>query len=211
MENFSSPTTACSNVPRVRWERFFEDLQDQFDAERDAERTAWATEVERLRLSRVTLRDRLTALALPPGVPLTIDIVGETLTGTLTAVGQDWAALQQPSGTTAIVRLDAVTAVAGEQSALARSALPSPGPAPSLTERMPLGYLLRDLARRRAAMTLTLGDGTVVSGTADRAGADHLDLALHEPGTPRRAASVTGLRLVTFAAVRWLRWEPAGS
>ncbi len=211
MENFSSPRTACSNVRRVRWERFFEDLQDQFDAEWDAERTALAAEAERLRLSRVTLRNRLVALASSPGAPLAVDIGGESLIGRVSAVGQDWAALQQPSGATAIVRLDAVIAVTGEQSALARSALPSPGGTPSLTERMPLGYLLRDLARRRAAITLTLRDGTVVSGTADRAGADHLDLALHEPGTPRRAASVTGLRLVMFAAVRWLRWEPAGS
>ena len=210
MEKFSSPRTGCPNLRRVRWERFFEDLQDQFDAEWDSERIALATEAERLRLSHVTLRDRLAALAAPPGASVSVDVGGQTLSGRLSAVGQDWAALQHPSGGTAVVRLDALLAVAGDQAALARSARSSPGAAPSLAERMPLGYLLRDLGRRRAAMTVTLIDGTVMSGTADRAGADHLDLALHDPGTARRAASVTGVRLVPFAAVRWLRWEPAG-
>ena len=210
MENFSSPRTGCPNVRRVRWERFFEDLQDQFDAEWESERTALATEAERLRLSRVTLRDRLAALAAAPGTSVSIEVGGETLTGTLSAVGHDWAALQHPSGGAAVVRLEAVLAVAGEQAVLARSIRSSPGEAASLTERMPLGYLLRDLVRRRASMTVMLTDGTVLSGTADRAGADHVDLALHEPGTARRAASVTGSRLVAFTAVRWLRWEPAG-
>ena len=48
-----------------------------------------------------------------------------------------------------------------------------------------------------------------VSGTIDRAGADHLDLALHDIDEPRRSASVRGYRLVPFAALSWVRWEGA--
>nr|MDQ2699570.1 hypothetical protein [Actinomycetota bacterium] len=47
----------------MRWDRFFEDLEDQLSSEWEAERAALDTEAERLRLSRVTLRDRLVALA----------------------------------------------------------------------------------------------------------------------------------------------------
>jgi hypothetical protein len=41
----------------------------------------------------------------------------------------------------------------------------------------------------------------VLAGTIDRAGADHLDLALHDAGSPRRARAVTGFRVVPFASV----------
>ena len=47
----------------MRWDRFFEDLEDQLDSEWEAERAALDTEAERLRLSRVALRERLVALA----------------------------------------------------------------------------------------------------------------------------------------------------
>jgi hypothetical protein len=48
----------------------------------------------------------------------------------------------------------------------------------------------------------------VLSGTIDRVGADHLDLALHAPGEWRRAEAVTGVATVGFGglyAVRSLR------
>ena len=41
----------------------------------------------------------------------------------------------------------------------------------------------------------------------DRAGADHLDIALHDPGSPRRTGEVTGYRMVPFAALAWVRAE----
>ena len=74
---------------------------------------------------------------------------------------------------------------------------------------MSFGFVLRDLVRRRLAVTVHLRDGAALSGTIDRAGADHLDLALHDPGSPRRAASVTGFRMIPFDAVAWVRLEAA--
>ena len=47
----------------------------------------------------------------------------------------------------------------------------------------------------------------MLAGTIDRAGADHLDIALHEPGTPRRASEVSGHRVVPFGAVAWIRLD----
>ena len=77
----------------MRWERFFEDLQGQFDAEWEAERAVLDTEAERLRLSRVTLRERLLVLARTDETQrpdLGIDLVAaDPLTGVLTAVGAD--------------------------------------------------------------------------------------------------------------------------
>ena len=70
---------------------------------------------------------------------------------------------------------------------------------------MTLGYLLRDLARRRTPMRLGLCDGEALHGTIDRAGADHFDLAVHDSGQPRRAASVRAFRIVPFTALAWLQ------
>ena len=80
-------------------------------------------------------------------------------------------------------------------------------PGSVLAQRMTFGFVLRDVVRRRIPTTVHLTDGRALAGTIDRAGADHLDLALHEPGVPRRADNVTGFRLVPFAAVALVRLD----
>ena len=55
--------------------------------------------------------------------------------------------------------------------------------------------------RRRGRRAALGGDG--------RCGADHLDVALHEPGAPRRAENVTGYRIVPFAGVLAVRLASA--
>jgi hypothetical protein len=47
---------------------------------------------------------------------------------------------------------------------------------------------------------ITTLDG-IVHGTIDRVARDHLDLALHEQGAPRREREVQGYRIVPFARV----------
>lgn len=80
---------------------------------------------------------------------------------------------------------------------------------PALGQRMGLGFVLRDLVRRRVAVTVQLVGGRELSGTIDRAGADHLDLAVHDRGTPRRAENVTGYRVVPFTAIVLVRLAEA--
>jgi hypothetical protein len=195
----------------VRWDRFFEDLEDQLSSEWEAERAALDTEAERLRLSRVTLRERLVALAGDGEHTLHVgdDAV---LRGRIAVVGADWVALHaEASGSGAlIVPLAAIRLIGATHADLLRSARPpasaSPGP---LSDRMTLGFVLRDAARRRVPVEVRLLGDRTLSGTIDRAGADHLDLALHPAGTPRRSREVSGHRVVPFGAITCVRLESA--
>ncbi|QEW00575.1 hypothetical protein F6J84_11040 [Microbacterium caowuchunii] len=192
----------------MRWDRFFEDLQDQFDAEWEAERAILDTEGERLRLAKVGLRERLVELGR--GDPAARAEVwfelrdDSTVTGHVSAVGADWVGVES-AGRTGIIPVGSIAAIGLDHADMLRSARPGPDGRPSLTERMTLGFVLRDLVRRRVPVTVLTAHGRALTGTIDRAGADHLDLALHDPGSPRRAEAVRGHRLVPFAAVGWVR------
>ena len=188
----------------MRWDRFFEDLEDQLDSEWEAERAALESEAERLRLSRIDLPDRLGTLV---GTRLGIDVRGgEVVSGVLAAVGADWLALgaEARRAGPAIVPLRAVVSLAlphPELLASARDAAPQVG----LRRRMTFGFVLRDLARRRIAVSMHLDDGRTLTGTIDRAGSDHLDLALHDVGAARHPGNVTGHRIVALDAVAAVR------
>ena len=51
----------------MRWDLLFDDLESQLDHEQREEERALALEEERLRLGRLTLRDRLAAMAKEAG------------------------------------------------------------------------------------------------------------------------------------------------
>ena len=80
-------------------------------------------------------------------------------------------------------------------------------PGGALGQRMTFGFVLRDLVRRRIPVTVQLRAGRALSGTIDRAGADHLDIAVHEIGAVRRADQITGYRLIPFAAIAAVRLD----
>lgn len=190
----------------MRWDRFFEDLEDQLDSEWEAERAALDTEAERLRLSRIPLRERIVALAAAHSSVVVDTAGGGSITGDVDRVGADWFALRANARRPAVslVPLSAVqTLTASIDGVLSSVREAAPGSA--LAQRMTFGFVLRDIVRRRITATVHLVDGRALAGTIDRAGADHLDIALHEPGTPRRADSVTGVRMVAFAAVAFVR------
>ncbi len=197
---------------RVRWERFFEDLEDQLDSEWEAERAALDTEAERLRLSRVPLRERLVALGRDPR-PLSAHLIdGGVVSGRVAQVGADWFALASdgPEGAIAVVPLPAVVGLGTAADAVLTSVREAE-PGPALAQRMGFGFVLRDLVRRRVPAVVQVVGGRTLAGTIDRAGADHLDLALHEPGSPRRAENVTGYRIVPFAAIAAVRLASASA
>lgn len=186
---------ACPNLLAVRWERFFEDLEDQLDSEWEAERAALDTEAERLRLSRLTLRERLASAGVAEPVLELSD--GSSVAGVVTGVGADWVAVSRGDGAL-LVPFWALVSVALPHEDLLRTARPVE--LSRLSERMTFGYALRDLVRRRVPVTVRAG-GKELAGTIDRAGADHIDVALHDLDAPRRATAVTGHRIVAFAAM----------
>lgn len=197
----------------MHWDRLFEDLEDQLASGWEAERAALDAEAERVRIARLELRVRLADLvADAPAITATL-VDGSPIRGRLRAVGADWAALDADDAAgIALVPLDSVahwTLDHGSLLASGGAGGSSPGLSP-LRERMTLGFVLRDLARRRAAVTVRVHPETLLTGTIDRAGADHLDLALHEAGEPRRAHAVRGFRLIPFGALLVVRTGDAG-
>lgn len=201
----------------MRWENFFDDLEGQLASEWEAERAALDTEAERLRLSRVTLRERLTMLVdreriadqgtAAPSFEL---VEGTILSAEVTGVGAEWVALDGGRSGALVVPFAAIATIAMPHADVLRTARPAPARS-ALADRMSLGFLVRDLVRRRIAVAVHLTHGRALTGTIDRAGSDHLDIALHEPGTPRRASEVTGHRIVAFSAVAWIRLDAAAT
>lgn len=196
----------------MRWERFFEDLEHQLDSEWEAERAALDTEAERLRIARLTLRERMHAL-VSDGSEVSAELPPDTvLHGRLTGVGADWISLDTDArrGGAALVPLPSLVSLSAPEPDVLRSARAA-GTMSPLLERMTFGFVLRDLVRRRRDVRVHTVTGRVLDGTIDRAGADHLDLALHDAGAPRRSALVSGHRLIPFPAVAWVRMDAATS
>ncbi len=184
----------------------FEDLEGQLAAEWEAERAVLDAESERLRISKLSLRARLRALAQAEAS------VGIRLRGGLrrtvriTMMGADWFAVRETTDRQVmIVPLSALTTVATDHGALLGSLAEDTASVEDVRGRMSFGFLLRDLARRRVPVHLTLIDGDLVHGTIDRAGEDHLDIAVHDAGQARRASAVSAFHMVPFEAVVLLR------
>ena len=191
----------------MRWDRFFEDLEDQLDSEWEAERAALDSEAERLRVSRLALRERLVALAHAGEAPVSIDLLDTTVVvGRVEAVGADWISLAPETRRPGLVLvpLHAVVGVGMARTDVVRTAREASAGS-ALRQRMSFGFVLRDLARKRVPVGVQLSTGRTLTGTIDRAGADHLDLALHDAGAPRRATDVAGYRLVALASVVLVR------
>ncbi len=181
----------------MRWKTLFDDLEGQWEA---AEAAALVGEVsDRTRREQALLRlvDRL-GPAL--GAALTVTVRGGVVRGRLVDQGSDWLLLEEAGGHELLVPISGVLGLVGLG---ARSASPeAEGP---VAKRLGLGWALRGLARSRAGVALHLVDGAIVTGTLDRVGADHLDLAEHGLAEARRAAAVRQVRLVPLAALSHVR------
>lgn len=195
----------------MRWNNLFDDLESQLERELTAEEVDLQAEDERLRLGRLGMRDRIVALqaVVASTGPVRVTLRGgdRVLLRPVT-VGRDWfsADLAERPGQV-LVPLDAVASLtlARDQVSASLSSNPSAtAEHPTLSERLGLPFVLRDLCRRRRAIELVLAD-SVVHGTIDRVGRDHVDIAMHEPGMPRRESAVTEYRVVPLAALQLVR------
>ena len=183
----------------MRWDALFADLEATVEAQ---ERLEYETEVAdqaRAEYAAVRLVDRIRAQL---GQSMTCQLVdGRRLEGTVDDVGPHWLLLGTALGQV-LAPVHALAAVDG----LGRSVALPDG---EVGRRLGLGVVLRGLAVRRVPVRLTLADRTTLTGTVDRVGADHLELAVHDVDAPRRASAVTGIRLVPFVAVTSLAVGPA--
>ncbi len=68
-----------------------------------------------------------------------------------------------------------------------------------------LRWALRGLARGRVAVQVVTSEGVIWTGTLDRVGADHVELAAHPAGEQRRAGSVEGVVLLPVSALSLVR------
>ena len=180
----------------MRWARLFEDLDAQLEAAERAERAAESADLRRLEISRGSLVDRLGAAT---GAEIVLTVEGaDNVPGAVSQVGGDWLLLVSSSVGEIVVALPAVVSVTG----LPAGATP---PADEIDRRLGLGLVLRRLARDRLPVTVVTRTGAHWTGTIDRVGADHLDLAEHAADRPRRATDVQRVRTIAFAAVAVVR------
>lgn len=186
----------------MRWDHLFDDLAAQLDHELETEQADLEREEERLRLGRLPFRERL--LALRAGVDGRVRIrlvTGETAQVRIVTVGRDWLAGSidgafpgAAAGAQAAIPFSAIDGVLLTPDEASLSVEPI-AERSELGARLGLAFLLRDLCRRRATVALRTRGGAV-TGTIDRVGRDHLDIAEHDPDEPRRARAVTQVRLV---------------
>ncbi|WP_243063565.1 hypothetical protein [Humibacter sp. RRB41] len=209
----------------MRWDNLFADLEGQLEHELGAEDLELRVEEERLRLGRLSLRDRMRAVSDPGddrAAPLLLWLAdGSAVRLRPATFGRDWVSGElvgdaaqgveaARASARALVPLDAVASISLTEAQVAPSLEGTgeqdraPDAAPRLIDRLGLAFPLRDLARRRSAVTVTTLAGDL-HGTIDRVARDHVDLALHEPGAPRRAANVRGIRIVPMTAVVLVR------
>lgn len=197
----------------MRWNNLFDDLEGQLEHELGAEEVDLRGEEERLRLGRLSMRDRLQSLHEASGAreySLRVALLdGSIVRLRPLSFGKDWmsADLLDESSRRAqvILPLEAIASIVLDRDQVAASLAARPGDGSrGLSARLGIAFLLRDLCRRRSPVDLVLLAGTL-HGTIDRVGREHCDLAVHEPGTSRREIGVTQYRIVPFGQLLLVR------
>ena len=181
----------------MRWRDLFDDLEAQLEAAHAAELSAEVAERARREVALARLVDRLRPCL---GSDLAVQVWGSgVVRGRLGDCGPDWLLVEEGGQRQVLVALSAVLGLTGVGSRVA------PSEDGAVARRLDLRWALRGLTRSRAGVCLVLTDGSSVSGTLDRVGADHLDLAEHGLGEARRAGAVRSVRLVPLPALALVR------
>ena len=177
----------------MRWDRLFDDLQAQLDADGQRELDLEVSDRTRRERAQVGLHERLSAHA-GLGVELRL-AAGVQVSGTVADAGSDWLLVHDRGDRASLVPFGAIVAIKGLGG---RAAV---GPGVATAKRFGLGYALRGLSRDRSVVSLTDLSGSVTTGTIDAVGADALDLSEHPADVARRAENVVARRVVPFTAI----------
>ena len=199
----------------MRWDNLFDDLEGQLEHELSAEEVDLRAEEERLRLGRLSVRDRIQSIheAHDRNADYSIRVVlasGGNVNVRPATFGRDWFSADLLEGvgrsSQCIVPIVAIAGLILSRAQIGVSLDVTPGETSgrSLAARLSLPFVLRDLCRRRSAVELRTAAGAI-AGTIDRVGRDHLDLAVHERDEPRREALVVHHRVVPFTQIELVK------
>ena len=207
----------------MRWDRLFDDLQAQMDAEGQRELDLEVSDRTRRERAQVGLHERLIAHR---GLRVELRLAaGAVASGAVADAGSDWLLVDDPGHrgpgrTGSAGQVDSIGQVgsADDRGSLApfgASLIPfaaivsitglgvraAAGPGVATAKRFGLGYALRGLSRDRSVVSLTDISGSVTTGTIDAVGADALDLSEHPADLARRAVNVLARRVIPFTAI----------
>jgi len=182
----------------MRWDELFRDLEAQLEAAGAAELDSEVADRTRREAALLGLVDRVRG-AIGHRVAVRVRGAG-MVEGVLRDVGPEWLLLAEEAAREAMVPLASVLSVSGLSAWTG-----VPGSGGQVVRRLRLGSALRGVARDRAAVALTLVDGSVLSGTVDRVGGDFVELGAHGVGEARRRAEVRSVRTVPFTALAVVR------
>jgi hypothetical protein len=196
----------------MRWDRLFDDLQAQMDAEGQRELDLEVSDRTRRERAQVGLHERLVAHR---GLHVELRLAaGVVVSGRVADAGSDWLLVEEPGHLggagqggspddkgglapfgASLVPFGAIVSITGLGTRAAA------GPGVATAKRFGLGYALRGLSRDRSVVSLTDISGSVTTGTIDAVGADALDLSEHPADLARRAVNVLARRVIPFSAI----------
>lgn len=182
----------------MRWTALFADLEAQWEQAHREGLDAEVADRSRRESALVGMRDRLCA-AVGGHVSVSLG-AGGAVEGRLVDAGPDWLLVAETGQWEVLVPFGGVVSVTG----LTTWTEPV-GSGGAVGARLDLRWALRGLARSRAGLRVVLRDGTRLAGTLDRVGSDHVELAEHALGEPRRARAVVAVRLLPLSALAALR------
>ena len=177
----------------MRWDRLFDDLQAQLDADGQRELELEVSDRTRRERAQVGLHERFIAHR-GLGVELRL-AAGVLVSGRVADAGLDWLLVHDQGDRGSLVPFGAIVAINGLG---VRAAV---GPGVATAKRFNLGYALRGLSRDRSVVSLADIGGLVTTGTVDAVGADALDLSEHPADVARRAENIVARRVIPFTAI----------
>ena len=177
----------------MRWDRLFDDLQAQLDADGQRELDLEVSDRTRRERAQVGLHERLIAHR-GQGVELRL-AAGVLVSGRVADAGSDWLLVHDHGDRGSLVPFAAIVAIHG------LGVRAAAGAGVATAKRFGLGYALRGLSRDRAVVSLADIGGSVTTGTIDAVGADALDLSEHPADMARRAENIVARRVIPFTAI----------
>jgi hypothetical protein len=181
----------------MRWDRLFDDLQAQLDADGQRELALEVSDRTRRERAQVGLHERFIAHR---GLDIELRLVaGLLVSGRVADAGSDWLLVHDRGDRGSLVPFGAILTING----LGIRAAAGSGAATA--KRFGLGYALRGLSRDRSVVSVADIGGSVMTGTIDAVGADALDLSEHPVDVARRAENIVARRVIPFAAIVMVR------